>query len=419
MKLNLRLFFISIIFSIVGSHYALGTQVEIIVFDFIALSEAITNNDCLAYSALTRQILSESGSFAVVSALQLKADLDEYQIRIDDKTSEVDALQIGKLVNINNAILGSVDKSGDTFKIEIKSLDLETGKYIVTIKQQAKNPKELTDKIKAAVGALKAKLETVYSVQLGNNSEGDWIVDKKTGFKAWNPNPVPNESISWSGGSINGKADGNGVFIWFMNNHETERFEGEFRSGRPQKGIYSWITGDGYAGELRDWEAHGKGTFYWANGEKYIGEFTNGNINGYGIKYWPNGDIYEGEWVNWLRQGKGTFYRINGDKYVGSFKNSDRNGYGIQYGDDGNIYEGEWVNSSKRGKGVFKYANGDKYEGDFFDDQFNGQGTFYFQTGDKFEGQWKNSRAVTGWYFFVSGEKKAAYQEEDGTWQIK
>jgi len=47
-----------------------------------------------------------------------------------------------------------------------------------------------------------------------------WMTDKKTGCKFWNPKPRLNESISWSGECVNGKAHGIGILRWYINGIE-------------------------------------------------------------------------------------------------------------------------------------------------------------------------------------------------------
>jgi hypothetical protein len=53
-------------------------------------------------------------------------------------------------------------------------------------------------------------------------AEPNWITTDK-GCKVWNPNPQPNESVTWSGECINGKAHGNGILIWYKNGIESSR----------------------------------------------------------------------------------------------------------------------------------------------------------------------------------------------------
>ena len=40
---------------------------------------------------------------------------------------------------------------------------------------------------------------------------GDWTADPATGCTAWNPNPQPGETITWTGACVDGKASGEGT----------------------------------------------------------------------------------------------------------------------------------------------------------------------------------------------------------------
>lgn len=52
--------------------------------------------------------------------------------------------------------------------------------------------------------------------------EPNWIITDK-GCKVWNPNPQPNESVTWSGECVDGKANGNGILTWYKNRIEFSR----------------------------------------------------------------------------------------------------------------------------------------------------------------------------------------------------
>lgn len=65
-------------------------------------------------------------------------------------------------------------------------------------------------------------LNILLSVHITKAAEPNWITTDK-GCKVWNPNPQPNESVTWSGECINGKAHGNGILIWYKNGIESSR----------------------------------------------------------------------------------------------------------------------------------------------------------------------------------------------------
>jgi hypothetical protein len=60
----------------------------------------------------------------------------------------------------------------------------------------------------------------------------NWSADSKTGCKVWNPRPIANETISWTGICGNGLAQGQGLLQWYQDGKPNGTFEGEFRDGK-------------------------------------------------------------------------------------------------------------------------------------------------------------------------------------------
>ncbi|HXQ67455.1 MAG TPA: hypothetical protein VN980_12845, partial [Alphaproteobacteria bacterium] len=98
-----------------------------------------------------------------------------------------------------------------------------------------------------------------------------WIADAN-GCRVWNADPVPGQSISWSGPCNDGLADGKGVLQWSENGRPSDRYEGEFVKGH----------------------ANGHAVFTWENGDRFEGEFKNDHRNGHGVVRFVSGDRFEG-----------------------------------------------------------------------------------------------------------------------------
>ncbi|NTV10572.1 MAG: hypothetical protein HGA47_07335 [Zoogloea sp.] len=88
----------------------------------------------------------------------------------------------------------------------------------------------------------------------------NWIPDAHTGCLVYSPNPMPLETIEWSGQCRNGKAQGRGVLQWYNDGVKTDRYEGDYREGKK----------------------HGKGVYVWASGSRYQGAFVDGRREGFG-----------------------------------------------------------------------------------------------------------------------------------------
>jgi hypothetical protein len=170
---------------------------------------------------------------------------------------------------------------------------------------------------------------------------GGWIAYSRTGCRAWNPNPQPEETIAWSGGCENGVLQGNGVLQWYKEGKPTETDEGEFRDGKLNgHSVLTWAD-ERFEGDYRDGKANGRGVEAWANGNRYEGEFRDDKRSGGGVYTWANGSRYEGEWRDNKQNGRGVFTEANGDRYEGEFRDDKPNGLGILTTASGS-YDGAW-----------------------------------------------------------------------------
>jgi len=156
-----------------------------------------------------------------------------------------------------------------------------------------------------------------------------WIAGARTGCRVWNPRPLPNETITWTGLCVGGLAQGRGVVQWFKDGKPGGRNEGEYRDGKANgRGVHSSPDGSRYEGEYRDGKRAGRGMYSAADGSSYEGEFRDGKESGRGVITWPSGKRYEGQ--------------LNDNK---------ANGHGKYVSDNGTVYEGTWSN------GCFRQGN--------------------------------------------------------------
>jgi len=106
-----------------------------------------------------------------------------------------------------------------------------------------------------------------------------WIVDSSNGCGTSNPFPKPNESISWKGGCRDGKLDGPGTLIWYRNNIETERDQGNFRGGELDgEAVISYPDGHAIIGAYRDGQRHGEFIVTKPNGQVTISQYEEGRF---------------------------------------------------------------------------------------------------------------------------------------------
>ncbi len=184
---------------------------------------------------------------------------------------------------------------------------------------------------------------------------GEWI-STDTGCHVWNENPIPGETITWTGKCVAGKVSGRGVGVWtYSRNDEikTHRYEGETAGGkRHGKGVMDYASGSRYEGNWVDDRAHGKGIYTLRNETRYQGEFSAGKMRGRGVKTWPSGARYEGAFVNGDRQGFGVFIGANNQRCEGTWQHDKMTGSGESWDADAKRWvscrlDGEVVKLSK------------------------------------------------------------------------
>ena len=130
---------------------------------------------------------------------------------------------------------------------------------------------------------------------------GDWVTDAKSGCQIWDPNPQLEESVSWSGPCVQGRAEGKGVVQWLKGAVPYETDDGDWHGGRQTgNGKQSWTNGR-YDGELAEGEPNGRGVLTIQK-LRYEGDFRNGKPNGLGALTVGNQTV-RGDWKDGCLQG--------------------------------------------------------------------------------------------------------------------
>ena len=81
----------------------------------------------------------------------------------------------------------------------------------------------------------------------------DWITATNQPCKIWNPEPQPNESVTWSGECKDGYASGEGVLRWTLNGKPDVEFTGRYANGkRNGHGVIATPDGKRMEGEWRN-----------------------------------------------------------------------------------------------------------------------------------------------------------------------
>ena len=91
-------------------------------------------------------------------------------------------------------------------------------------------------------------LTSLAAAQTETPAAPGWITATNKPCKIWNPEPQPNESVTWSGGCKDGLASGKGVLAWTENGKPDVKFDGEYANGK-RNGPGTIITPDGHRTE--------------------------------------------------------------------------------------------------------------------------------------------------------------------------
>lgn len=149
----------------------------------------------------------------------------------------------------------------------------------------------------------------------------NWIVAENQPCQLHNQNPQPNETVTWSGGCVDGKAHGEGRAEWRSAGSVTEEYVGSKRAGLSHgRGVVTSANGGRYEGDFVDGKPHGRGVFTWADGHRYKGEWSDGKMQGQGTYIHSNGVRIAGRWHNGKPHGQAVLTRSDGSRLTGQWR---------------------------------------------------------------------------------------------------
>ena len=116
----------------------------------------------------------------------------------------------------------------------------------------------------------------------GQTGSGCWMeVANHSGCYIWNPNPQPEETVTWSGSCVDGRVSGMGRAVW------------RFREDGVSKSTWS-------EGNHLDGGKGGNGHFVHGNsgGDVFEGPLVNGKKHGHWVERYASGQVWEGPYVD-------------------------------------------------------------------------------------------------------------------------
>lgn len=140
-------------------------------------------------------------------------------------------------------------------------------------------------------------LALIIGASFSAHAYANWITTSNNNCQAYNPNPKPNETATWSGRCKDGYADGYGTLQWYLDNKPNDTYVGYYSQGRKHgKSIYTWADGAVYKAEWKDDEKHGLGKLTLPKGHKSIASWADSNQGEWqGDTYVVQGEFIHGE----------------------------------------------------------------------------------------------------------------------------
>lgn len=106
-------------------HTAMADQVAIAITDLSG--KGVSGMEASIVSDFLREAIVNTGSFRLVERSSMEQILSEQKFQLSGCTSDECAIQMGKLLNVQAVVVGSVSKFGERFYISVRMVDVEKG----------------------------------------------------------------------------------------------------------------------------------------------------------------------------------------------------------------------------------------------------------------------------------------------------
>ncbi len=114
-------------------------RVAVIPFNAIGISAA----DTLGITLLFETALQNTGAFDLIEQTRAEAILEAQEYSLSDCTDEFCAVEIGKLLAAEQIIIGTVGKIGKIYYLNVKLIEVETGRNLSAQKQNTATLEDL------------------------------------------------------------------------------------------------------------------------------------------------------------------------------------------------------------------------------------------------------------------------------------
>lgn len=161
----------------------------------------------------------------------------------------------------------------------------------------------------------------------GGFYKGMWILDSKNGFGTM----VFTNGDIFKGKWSSDKMDGHGTMVYA----DGSIFKGIFNRDLPESGEFKFKNGEIFYGYL--YYTY-RGVYNYLNGDCYKGEMSKFKRHGNGIMHYTDGSIYKGNWHEDQKHGLGVFTTKTGWYYQGQWNNGKMEGIGLTSEDPSKLF---------------------------------------------------------------------------------
>ena len=125
----------------------------------------------------------------------------------------------------------------------------------------------------------------------GQTGSGCWMaVTNHSGCYIWHPNPQPEETVTWSGGCMDGRVSGKGRATWRFREDaqwKSSWNEESYLEGKPVRNghlAYQDSDGDEFEGPVVNGKKHGHWVERYAGGQVWEGPYVDGEAHGVWVR---------------------------------------------------------------------------------------------------------------------------------------
>ena len=248
-----------------------------------------------------------------------------------------------------------------------------------------------------------------------------WMeITGQPGCYVWNPNPHPDETVTWSGECAAGLAQGDGTRKWVWDGgKKTSEGKGLLRDGN-NHGQWTWRNVEGK--EEKGFYVYGEYLGRTADDEIVMeGLLVKGKKHGDWVERFPDGDVAEGPYVEGERHGDWSEHDADKDVRSGPYVHGKRQGHWVERLANGDVEEGHYEQGKRQGQWVFRRAKGTVVEGFFLHGKLDGDWVVRSSNMVRIKGSHANGTAHGRWIWFfedgnVASEGTFVHGKKNGDW---